>query len=379
MCGAVWRSVIIMMLTAAMCAPSQAVEPRKIVDVKSIDVMRGFPEEDTCFAKGVSACAAGIIEGYLVMAGGCNFPDVPAADGGAKRFYDAIYAALLDGGDTLEWVRIGTLPGPVAYGVSVTVGADLILAGGSNAGGSLKDVIKISLVDGAAEVSGLPSLPFTVDNASGCVADSVLYIAGGNVNGVPSNCLCSLDLRDLDKGWQRLADFPGNPRVQPVCAAQSDADGKIGIYVWGGFAGKADGRDATLEVDGVAYFPASGEWQQLPAVVDEMGETVSLGGGVAVAVGGSAIVCLGGVNKDIFLAALQAQEPDYMKHPAEWYRFNKRMLAYDVEIGKWQVVAESSHFARAGAALVTDGKQIICVNGELKPGVRTPQITRIGL
>lgn len=353
--------------------------PQKIVDVRSIDVMRGFPEEDTCFAKGVSACSAGIIAGYLVMTGGCNFPDVPAAAGGTKRFYDAIYAARLSDSNLLEWERVGTLPRPVAYGVSVTLDDALIMAGGSNAGGSLTDVIEISLVDGAAEVKVLPSLPIAIDNASGCVADSVFYIVGGNADGVPSNCLFSLDLRELAKGWQRLSDFPGNPRVQPVCAAQRDADGNVGIYVWGGFAGKGDGRNASLEVAGVVYYPSSGEWRQLPAPVDESGETISLGGGAAVAVGDSAIVCLGGVNKDIFLAALQSQEPDYMTHPAEWYRFNRRLLSYDTIKGVWQVAATSSHFARAGAALVTDGNQIICIGGELKPGVRTPQITRIDL
>ena len=36
---------------------------------------------------GVSAPFAGMVGNYMVVGGGCNFPDVPAADGGVKRFY----------------------------------------------------------------------------------------------------------------------------------------------------------------------------------------------------------------------------------------------------------------------------------------------------
>ena len=36
------------------------------------------------FFKGVSALYAGVIEGNLLIAGGCNFPDIPVADGGKK-------------------------------------------------------------------------------------------------------------------------------------------------------------------------------------------------------------------------------------------------------------------------------------------------------
>ena len=41
--------------------------------------------------QGVSAPFAGMIGSELIVAGGCNFPDVPAADGGEKRFYADVY------------------------------------------------------------------------------------------------------------------------------------------------------------------------------------------------------------------------------------------------------------------------------------------------
>ena len=50
----------------------------------SLEKMQGFPTEDAGFLKGVSALYAGVIDGNLLIAGGCNFPDTPAADGGKK-------------------------------------------------------------------------------------------------------------------------------------------------------------------------------------------------------------------------------------------------------------------------------------------------------
>ena len=56
-------------------------------------------EKDTCLSghlpgyplpKGVSAPFAGFIGDWLVVAGGCNFPDIPASEGGKKVYYPGI-------------------------------------------------------------------------------------------------------------------------------------------------------------------------------------------------------------------------------------------------------------------------------------------------
>lgn len=349
------------------------------VQAAAVDVVQGFPDDDSGFAKGVSACVAGTTAGKLIIAGGCNFPDKPASQGGKKIFYDAIYAADISADTSLTWSRIGTLPEPMAYAVAVSTSLGIVCAGGCNSDGALTDVFRITLNDGKAAIETLPPLPAAIDNAAGCVAGNTLYIAGGNLAGKPSNALYALDLGDTQAGWRRLPDFPGNPRTQPVCAALSDADGNTQICLWGGFAGKDESRDASLEVDGRAYSPATGTWAPLPAPTDTDGQTLSLGGGAAVAWSDNVALCAGGVNKDIFLAALQNQAPDYMTHPAEWYRFNTLLTAYDALSGSWSVIADTQHLARAGAALVPANGCIFCVNGELKPGVRTPQITRISL
>lgn len=48
------------------------------------------PAEFGNISKGNFASFAGLIDDNLIVAGGCNFPDVPADDGGKKIFYKDI-------------------------------------------------------------------------------------------------------------------------------------------------------------------------------------------------------------------------------------------------------------------------------------------------
>ena len=200
------------------------------------------------------------------------------------------------------------------------------------------------------------------------------YIVGGNVNGIPPSSVYSLNLAKLDEGWKEEIAVPGNPRVQPVCAAQG---GKL--YVWGGFSTAGEGREVTLSVDGYVYTPATKEWKQVATPTDETGTAVSLGGGVALPLGGDAILCAGGVNKDIFLQALQGihKGKEYLTRPVEWYQFNRKLLKYDIQKDQWTCLGDFEQGARAGAAMVSDGSSYYIINGELKPGIRTKDINRL--
>ena len=342
----------------------------------SVEKMNGFPAEDSCFLKGVSALYAGVLDGQLIMAGGCNFPHVPVADGGKKVYYDGIYAASLSDDATLQWQEIGLLPEASAYGVTVPTDKGLVCVGGNTAERSLSEVFILSLQNGEAVMESMPSLPVAIDNMAGTLLDHVIYIVGGNVNGVPSSAVYSLDLDNLAEGWKEEVSVPGNPRVQPVCAAQG---GKL--YVWGGFSTAGEGREATLSVDGYAYTPSTKEWKQVATPVDESGTAVSLGGGVALPMGEDAVFCTGGVNKDIFLQALQGihKGKEYLSRPVEWYQFNRKLLKYDTKEDKWTVLGDYEQGARAGAAMVSDGSSYYIINGELKPGIRTKDINRINL
>ena len=66
---------------------------------------------------GLAGAFAGVADGYLLVAGGANFPDQMPWDGGIKKWHDTVYA--LDKPDG-AWSIVGQLPIPLGYGVSVT-------------------------------------------------------------------------------------------------------------------------------------------------------------------------------------------------------------------------------------------------------------------
>lgn len=330
-----------------------------------------MPEMEAGYGQGVSACYAAIYDGSLYIAGGCNFPDIPAADGGAKRYYKGIYKAAL--GDTLVWEQIASLPEASAYGASVQQDGKWYIAGGMNACGSQASVYRINL-DNGCDIDTLPPLPCTIDNTAGAMANNRLFIVGGNNNGAPSNDTYMLDIANGDK-WQTLPEMPSRSRVQPACAATDNA-----LYIWGGFTPADSIGNATTHTDGICYNFAENKWEGLNDIcINDKSQTVS--GGCAATLDDSTIIVAGGVNKEIFTDAISGtysliEKEQYMHQPAEWYRFNPNLLAYDINSGKWKSMYCDKTFARAGATIVIDKQTIYYIGGELKPGIRTAKITR---
>ena len=332
----------------------------------------GFPTEEQGFDKGVSACYCGVINGYLYIAGGCNFPDKPVAEGGKKRFYKAIYAAKLNAeGDRLEWKTVGQMPQPAAYGVSVTYENSLIFVGGNNETGGLTTAIRLRPTATGMQQEALPSLPHALDNMAGAVVGHILYVVGGNCEGVATQKVWSLDLKNTAKeGWKEEPSIPGIARVQPIAAALA---GDL-LGVWGGFAPKTDSKAAQLAMNGASYNAGCGTWTALSVPTDALGEEVFTGGATAIATPQKGVVVVGGVNKDVFLAAINKLPEGYLLHEPEWYRFNSRVLCY--RDGTWTQLLQHPSVARAGCALAYWDGWVYVVGGELKPGIRTPEIVR---
>lgn len=345
----------------------------------SIHSVSSFPSGETGYSLGVSACYAGAIGDWLIMAGGCNFPEP-----GHKKYYSGIYAAKATG-DSLQWKFVGNLPEPAAYGATVVQGDSLVLLGGCNNDHSLRTVLSIHLREKengsvSAEIKILPLLPIAMDNMAAASLDDTIYIIGGNQDGKPSTHLWALDTKYLSARWQALPDIPNHPRVQPVCAAW---DGKV--YVWGGF--DAAERLSQVAADGYVYDTHTLRWQHLEAPKDSMARDVTLSGGAATIImaeeGHPTIVATGGVNKDIFLDAIsgryeRVKREDYMHQPIAWYQFNAHLFCYDLLQGRWLCQTwYDARLARAGAQLVPCNESLYYIGGELKPGVRTPLILKI--
>lgn len=327
---------------------------------------------------GLSGCFGTVIGNSFLRAGGCNFPQNPLAKDSEKKFYSGIYLCDTQADGTCEWTMVGRLPEPIAYGAAACVKQGAVLVGGVGTGGSLKTANLLKIADGKAELTALPALPFAIDNASACASGNVVYIVGGNADGKPSNKALCLDIDNAGKGWTELKAMPGNNRVQPVAAVAANAKDEPCLWIWGGFAG---GTEPTLNCDGLCYNIKKEKWTAVAAPVDDAGNEVSTGGGVASALPDGRIAVVGGVNKDVFLSALRALPPDYLSHDIAWYKFNPWLLVFDAKAGKWQSPVPSPETARAGAIAVADSHNnaLWVYGGELKPRIRTAETVRVAV
>ncbi len=361
-------------------------------------------------SKGVSAAFVGILDDNLVVAGGCNFPDVPAAEGGKKIFYKDILML-----DDFGWKKLGELPEAIAYGVSITYDDKLIFVGGQN-DNLLSTVYVLEFEDDVLKLDTLPSLPFTFDNGAGCLHENKIVIFGGNQNGIVSSDVWSLDLGNSDS-WQKESTLPiEGGLVQPILVSQSRVLSKKSkevpggeiyvsksmpqLFAFGGFSPAVDGRSAQVNQAVWSFNQFALTWEKTVEGASPNEERNSFSGGVGIAVEDSLILLLGGVNQQIFEEALnrnlylskadenttdtvtqkyRKEAAEYMHHPAEWYRFNDEVWLYNTNSDSWKSLGKYPQAALAGASIVADDDVIYVVNGELKPGVRTPKIWKIVL
>lgn len=370
-------SVLGLLLFLVLCGCSTARQEKSFSPKVRLTSLRGFPQGEDGYSLGVSACYAGIIGNRLIMAGGCNFPEK-----GKKRYYSGIYAARL-GEDSLRWTLVGRLPRAAAYGASVVSGDSLILIGGCNNEERLSSVLSLKFTadSSAVVVRSMTSLPATMDNGTAALADGTVYVAGGNQDGKPSRAIWGFDLCK-EKTWKSLVVMPLHARVQPVSAC---SEGRL--YVWGGFStGEAEPVVAT---NGLSYDLQLGQLARLDGPSGERGESLTLSGGCAVAMTTSHnrpyILAMGGVNKDIFLDAISNRyqlvaQKDYLDQTPAWYRFNRKLLCYDVRRQTWLApLLDDERLARAGATAVVRGHTVYYIGGELKPGVRVAAIVSLSV
>lgn len=317
--------------------------------------------------KSVSAPFAGFIGDRLVVAGGCNFPDIPAAEGGKKAFYDTAYALdirhIADG-----WKALPPLPAPMAYGAAATTPQGMVCIGGQNDRGPQCEAY---LLKADGKTTPLPDLPTPIDNGGATFSRTTVYVTGGNQPGNAKG-LYALDLApDVPKAWKRLSDYPGPQRVQPIVLSTDES-----LFLIGGYAFDATRKVCTLSTDMLQYDFASDTWTRLDTLAAEAdGTPRCLAGGSGIATDGK-LILTGGVNSSIFRQAMEGKAPaDYMKKPEEWYRFNDDLLMYDLRSGTWEITRDVPGMARAGGVLLYRDGCLYMVCGEAKPGIRSPQIT----
>ena len=385
---------------------SQAQEDYRMFEAKT-------PQLDPAYAKGVSGHIAGELRPrLLVMAGGCNFPDRPAREGGAKRYYSEIYTADYLGAVHLAcetkaseldmgWKLVGHLPHPTAYAAFQLYDDKLIVAGGQSAAGDLRDAYMIQLNDSlGVEITPLPSLPEPRSGMASARIENVLYLIGGRVNGKLSNTVLSLDLSRPQKEWREETPYPHSPFLKLVAAIHLYERGSSSYVPYLGVMGAFTGVDepdqrVQADVTYMTYTPQTKQWQTYKIAPDDPIAAHGFGGGYA-------LWCeanfSGGVRADLFVTALQrekdlkaakakgnrrlvkrleAEQRAYLSHDPAWYGFCSNWYSFDRSRGRGEAKSEFHFDGRADAVYLDRCSSMMdgmLIGGETMPGVRTPRI-----
>ena len=316
----------------------------------------------------VSGHYAGWTNDGLTIYGGCNFPDVPCADGGEKVYY------------------------PQAYGASVQVPEGTLFLGGMDAHGSLSVCTFINATDGAS--APIESLPKALDNFAATYYDGMVWVAGGQTNGVPNKEVFAMPYPNGK--WSTVATLPDACRLQPCAAVQNTAKG-YALFLFGGYQPKAEGMEAAVHTDGI-YISIDelkkgnvepSQWKRTSPALAWTDEEVdgkrqqllqAVVGSTCSTVGYSHVLFFGGVDHDIFLSAIEGKQDSlYLRHTPDWYSFRQDVLTYHTITDSWGTLPGNSLLARAGACLTPQvgGKGWSYSGGELMPGVRSTDVTHI--
>ena len=373
---------------------SQAQEDYRMFEAKT-------PQLDPAYAKGVSGHIAGELRtGRLVMAGGCNFPDRPAREGGAKRYYSEIYIADYLGAVHLAcetkaseldmgWKLVGHLPHPTAYAAFQLYDDQLIVAGGQSAAGDLSDAYIIQLSDSlGVEITPLPSLPEPRSGMASALIENVLYLIGGRVNGKLSNAVLSLDLSSPQKEWREETPYPHSPFLKLVAAMHLYERGSSScvpyLDVMGSFTG-VDEPDQRVQADVtyMTYTPQTKQWHTYKIAPDDPGGEASFSGGVRADLFVTALQR----EKDLkdakakgnrrLVKKLQAEQRAYLSHDPAWYGFCSEWYSFDRSRGRGEAKSGFHFDGRADAVYLdgyTSSVDAMLIGGETMPGVRTPRI-----
>lgn len=305
--------------------------------------------------EGFASPFAGVIAGKLVVAGGANFPDKKPWDGGVKVWHDSIF--ILDH-PKADWKNAGKLPNPLAYGISVTLKEGMLCIGGSDSKQHYADCFLIAFENNQLKFIPYPSLPKPCASMCGMKIGEMVYLAGGT-NAPDSakalhNFWC-LNLNDLKAGWKVLEPWPGSGRMLSVCASDGE-----NFYLFSGAALSLNAMgkvDRSYLSDAFIFNPKDG-WKKLPPMPRPCVAAPS----PAIFNKGSIQLLSGDDGKLVNFEPKQS-------HPG----FPKSSLVYDSQSNSWAKELPF-HLSRATAPLTSWQGLNVLISGEVRPGIRTPEI-----
>ncbi len=279
------------------------------------------------------------------------------------------------------------LPLGSAYGESFNTDQGLLLFGGEvkQADGSVKkssDIALISYQEDKLSYKKIGEMPVTFAKGGGTYYRGKVYIVGGIQNGKTSNNIYSYDTKTLT--WKKEQSYPGNSRISPVVTMHFDKNSQIAkLYIFSG-ASTDNNNNIALD-DGVSLDVTTklAKWQTIAPIKALSDKQLSLIGAAVIKVNPQQTLFLGGYNKrtwDNWLVQYQrvkgtAQEKNvkinFFSQQPPAFNWNKDALLFDSSNQSWTSLGETPFLPNCGASIQYWQNNIVLINGEIKPGVRT--------
>jgi len=339
---------------------------------------------------GVAGPFAGLHGNTLIVAGGANFPDTMPWHGGKKKYRNDIYLLRMPAGSALwqSWTEKEGLPVNVAYGASASVKGGVVCMGGETESGMTDEAYIISVAGGKPLITPLPDLPAPLSGAAASAAGSVVYIAGGVTPEGASKALWCLDTENIDEGWKSLADLP-LPLINSVMIALPGEDPRL--WMLGGRTREKSADTSVIHAEIFSYSLSADKWT-LEGELTDGSRILRLAAGTGAAIDSRYIALFGGNDGSVFnhveaVLSLMARETDSVRleslrleyislqesHPG----FSRSVLLVDTKRGSCFTAGKIPGPAQVTTVAVETQWGILIPSGEIKPGVRTPEVRMV--
>lgn len=329
---------------------------------------------------GVAGALAGVHNDVLLVGGGANFPDAMPWLGGKKKYYNDVFVFEKGAKGNLKVLQQAMLPQAIGYAASCTTPLGVVYAGGENAEGLSNNVWLLQWHKKELVVSSLPSLPVAITNAAMAYSNNIVYLAGGETAADAVRQFLFLDLKDCAKGWQPLPQLP-QPTSHAVLAVLGEGKNK-NIYLLGGRSKTVSGI-SQLYNNVFVFDVAKGIW------VERKPLPYALSAGTGIAAGKTFVLLFGGDRGETFnqteklIAAINAEKDPAIKEALNQQKiqlqaghpgFSKDVLLYDTQSNEWTKLEPIPFEVAVTTTAVKWNNRVYIASGEIKAGVRTPQI-----
>lgn len=376
------RKTLISVLLASFCFASLYATEAEVRPVCSL------PESDS-WKSGLAGAYIGRTGSGIVIAGGSDFIGLPPWEGGTKSYSSAISVLSVHNGQYSVKKSAASLPYGMAGGCSVSDGSSLYILGGVTDEGKWSDaVLRIKSDNETFSTDTVGYLPENFRTNAAILYKGEVYAIGA-VFPEGEEAAVSFQkarLSDFSEGkdilWRPLAAFGGAPVSEGSAFVRQHNGYEDAMYLFGGRHRFADGS-YRLGGDIWEYLPSSDSWSLKGRMTTEKGENLTLMYSSAFACGSAHIILMGGDDGVEFLRRADVSEDTgkgrreldslFVNHKG----FGGNVYAWHTITSEWYLVDSLGISLPAVTSAIECGSEIIIPSGELRPGVRTPEILSV--